>query len=71
MADILALIYKEGNVEGEEKLDLLKDLSFNELNDRELSLSYAEELLELAELENNSIYLFSGYLQKGDSGIYT
>jgi serine phosphatase RsbU (regulator of sigma subunit) len=66
VSDSLAIIYQEDNLEGTEKLDLLKELSFNEMNDRELSLKYAEELIRLSELENNNHYLFSGYLQKGE-----
>jgi len=66
VADSLAVIYQAGVLEGTEKLELLKDLSFNELNDRELSLKYAEELIRLSELENNDHFLFSGYLQKGE-----
>ena len=65
VADSLALIYQEDNLEGEEKLELLNDLTFNELKNRELSLEYAEELIQLAELENNSNYLFRGHLHKG------
>ncbi len=66
VADSLALIYQENMLEGKEKMELLKDLSFNELNDGELSLKYAEELIQLSEIEENSKYLFSGYLQKGE-----
>ena len=66
VADSLARIYQEDKLEGTEKMHLLKELSFNELNDRNLSLEYAEELIRLAELENNSTYLFNGYLQKGE-----
>ena len=47
-------------------MELLKNLSFNELNDHDLSLKYAEELITLAKLANNNKYLHSGYLQKGD-----
>jgi serine phosphatase RsbU (regulator of sigma subunit) len=66
VADSLARIYNEDILEGTDKLELLKELSFNELNDRELSLEYAEELIRLSELEKNDRYLFSGYLQKGE-----
>ncbi len=66
VADSLVLIYQEGKLEGEEKMDLLIDLSYNEMRDRELSLKYAEEIIRLSELENNIKYLFSGHLQKGN-----
>ena len=66
VADSLAIIYQEDMLVGTEKMELLKDLSFNELNDGELSLKYAEELIRLSEQENNIKYLYSGYLQKGN-----
>ena len=66
MADSLTRIYQEDILTGEDKLELLKNLAFNELNDPDLSLAYAEELIRLSELEKNSYYLFSGYLQKGE-----
>lgn len=66
IADSLAKIYQEDNLKGIAKLDLLKNLSFNELNNNELALKYAEELIDLSKLENNNIYLYSGYLRKGD-----
>ena len=66
VADSLARIYQQDILEGEEKLDLLKDLAFNELNDGELSLKYAEELIRLSEVEKNSSFLFSGHLSKGE-----
>lgn len=66
VADSLKRIYEDEVFEGTELLDLLKELSFNELNNRELSLKYAEELIRLSELENNLNFLFSGLLQKGE-----
>ena len=66
VADSLAKIYQEEKLEGIAKLELLKNLSFNELNDSELSLKYAEELIALSKLENNNFYLSTGYLRKGD-----
>jgi serine phosphatase RsbU (regulator of sigma subunit) len=66
VADSLANIYQEDKLMGEEKMDLLKELAFNEMNDRELSLKYAEELIRLAEIENNARFLFSGYNSKGE-----
>ncbi|MCA0132756.1 adenylate/guanylate cyclase domain-containing protein [Winogradskyella alexanderae] len=65
VADSLSVIYKKNNLDGIEKLELLRDLSFNELNDPELSLKYANELIALSELERNYQYIHSGYLQKG------
>ncbi len=65
VADSLAKIYQEGKIEGVERLELLRNLSFNELNDSELRLRYAEELIALATLENDHLYLHRGYLNKG------
>ena len=65
IADSLTIIYQENRLVGIEKLELLKDLSFNELNDIERSLAYAEELIDLSKSLNNQELLYSGYLQKG------
>ncbi|WP_299122984.1 adenylate/guanylate cyclase domain-containing protein [uncultured Winogradskyella sp.] len=66
VADSLSIIYKENNLSGIEKLELLRNLSFNELNDPELALKYAEELVEQSKLEENHLYLYRGYYQKGN-----
>jgi len=65
VADSLVLIYKEDKLGGIEKLELLRNLSFNELNDNELSIEYAEELITQSRLDDNYLYLYRGYLQKG------
>ena len=65
MADSLAKIYQDNRLEGDEKLELLRNLSFNEMRDLELSLQYVEELIALSKIEDNNIYLFRGYYQKG------
>lgn len=67
IADSLFIIYSEDSLTGTDKLELLRNLSFNEMNDRELSLKYAKELIALSELENNNIYLFRGYYLKGSN----
>lgn len=68
IADSLFLIYTEDSLTGTDKLELLKNLSFYEINDhRELSLKYAEELIALSELENSKTYLCQGYYLKGSS----
>ena len=66
VADSLAPIYQEDKLEGEEKMELLIDLAYNEMRDRELSLRYAEELIRLSESEKNSLYYYNGHLQKGN-----
>ena len=65
VADSLVLIYQADTIKGLDKLKLLSELSFNELNDRELSHKYAEELVTLSEAENNSTYLLRGYSRTG------
>lgn len=66
VADSLVKIYHSGNIENAEKLELLRNLSFNEVNNLGLSLKYAEELIVLSKLENNYLYLYRGYSQKGN-----
>jgi len=65
VADSLTIIYKNNEVEGIQKLELLKNLSFNEKNSLELAMQYADELISFSKLWNNQEYLYSGYLQKG------
>jgi class 3 adenylate cyclase len=65
LADSLAKIYKEDTLEETAKLELLRNLSFNEVNDHKLSLKYAEELISLSQLKGDNLYLHRGYLQKG------
>ncbi|MFV8270264.1 adenylate/guanylate cyclase domain-containing protein [Flavobacterium sp. GT2N3] len=59
-------IYQRGDIANSEKLELLRNLSFNEVNNLRLSLQYAEELIVLSKLENNYLYLHRGYFQKGN-----
>jgi two-component system, NtrC family, sensor kinase len=66
VADSLAEIYKKGNIPDTAKLKLLKDLSFNEVNNLQLSSSYADELISLSASLHNDEYLAGGYLQKGN-----
>jgi class 3 adenylate cyclase len=66
LADSLALIYAQENFSDEEKLELLRNLSFNEMRDFSLGIRYAEELIVLAEKLGNDLYLYRGYLQKGN-----
>ncbi|MEO6167528.1 MAG: adenylate/guanylate cyclase domain-containing protein [Chitinophagales bacterium] len=66
VADSLARIYGEGNLDGTLKLELLRNLSFNEVNDLKLSLDYAEELISLSQQLGNDLYLHRGYFQKGN-----
>lgn len=66
VADSLKIIYNEEMLSDEEKLDVLRQLSFNEVNDLNLSLKYAEELINLATETGNLASLHSGYFQKGN-----
>ena len=65
VADSLAVVYSKDILAGEERLELLRNLSFNETSDNLLALKYAEELIALSEAANNQFYIYSGYLQKG------
>lgn len=66
VADSLVKIYYADTLQDEAKLELLRNLSFNEVNDLRLSLKYAEELISLSTQKNNYKYLFHGYFQKGN-----
>jgi len=66
IADSLVKIYQEGKLEDTAKLELLRKLSFNEVNDLKLSLKYAEELIVLSTKAGNYLYQFRGYQQKGN-----
>jgi class 3 adenylate cyclase len=65
-ADSLLKIYQADTVKGEAKLELLRNLAFNELKDLQQALHYAEELIRLSRQSKNYKYLFHGYFQKGN-----
>jgi class 3 adenylate cyclase len=67
LADSLAKIYKEEVLEDTAKMELLRNLAFNEVKDLNLSLQYAEELINLARQKGNYLYLHRGYFQKGNN----
>lgn len=67
IADSLAGIYIQDKLQGIEKLVLLRDLSFYEKRDLNLSLKYANELITLATRDHNDSLLNSGYFRKGNS----
>jgi hypothetical protein len=64
VADSLKLIYKQNNKSGVEKLELLRNLSFNEIHDIKLSVLYANELIRLSEAENNYTYLHQAIFKR-------
>lgn len=66
VADSLAEIYKKGTLRDTAKLELLRNLAFNEVHDLKLALSYAEELIEQSTLAGNNLYLYRGFFQKGN-----
>ena len=66
IADSLVKIYRADTLKEKAKLELLRNLSFNEVNDLRLSLRYAEELISLSRQSKNDDYLFHGYFQKGN-----
>ena len=66
VADSLTIIYNKGMLNDTDMLELLRQLSFNEVKDLNLSLKYAEELINLSIKTGNNKYLYSGYFQKGN-----
>jgi class 3 adenylate cyclase len=66
VADSLTKIYRQDIKVGPDKLELLRNLAFNQINDAQLSLKYAEELITLSKAQKNDLYLYRGYLQKGN-----
>ena len=66
IADSLEKIYKENILTDTAKLELLRNLAYNEMRDLGLGLKYAEELVNLAEQKGNNKYLHIGYFQKGN-----
>jgi hypothetical protein len=66
VADSLSRIFEKGNdLPDTVKLELLRQLSFNETNDPNLALKYNHELINLARKLNNNTYLYYGYFQLG------
>jgi adenylate cyclase len=66
-ADSLRKIYQKVDLTDTARLPLLYDLAFNEMNDFSLALQYAEELIALSKRLGNDLYLYRGYLQKGNA----
>ncbi|OHX63980.1 ATP-binding protein [Flammeovirga pacifica] len=65
IADSLKIIYEEKKLNIETRLEVLRNLSFNETNNLDLSIKYAEQLIRLSTEQNNYLYLFRGYHIKG------
>ncbi|WP_373520672.1 adenylate/guanylate cyclase domain-containing protein [Aquiflexum sp.] len=66
MADSLSKIYQQGLLADSEKLELLEELSFNEMKDLQQALKYAEELISLSKELEEPIFEQKGYFLKGN-----
>lgn len=66
IADSLKIIYAQDKMTDYAKLDLLRLLSFNEMNDFDLAIRYSEELISLAKSVNENEGLFHGYYGSGN-----
>lgn len=66
IADSLKRIYNQEILQDSFKLELLRNIAFNERKDLKLGLQYAEELIRLSKQLENNLYLHRGYFQKGD-----
>jgi two-component system, NtrC family, sensor kinase len=66
LADSLVMIYQKDTLRDKAQLQLLADLSFNEVRNLELALQYAEELISLSRAAGDNLYLSQGYYQKGN-----
>ncbi|MEJ2163017.1 MAG: tetratricopeptide repeat protein, partial [Robiginitalea sp.] len=65
IADSLRPIYLADTVQGTDRMKLLEDLAYHEMNDPDQALAYADELIALAREAGDNFYLFGGYFQKG------
>ena len=65
VADSLAIIYQKNMLTDTAKLELLRNLSFNETRDLDKGLQYAEELIVLSEKTGSLEYLRKAYFAKG------
>lgn len=66
IADSLKRIYRMEVPEDSAKLELLRNITFNESKDLTLALQYAEELIRLSQKLENNLYLHRGFFQKGN-----
>ena len=67
IADSLKVEYDRMQLQGEDLLKLLQDLSFHENRDVQLRQQYAMELIRRAEEINHKSFIYSGYLQLGNA----
>ncbi|MFY0625426.1 MAG: hypothetical protein JXR07_03965 [Reichenbachiella sp.] len=64
--DSLLIIYKSETITNTTKFKVLSELAQNEPNPN-ISLKYAQELIELGLSQSNNRWAYTGYLQKGHS----
>ena len=63
IADSLTILYEEGNLQGEELMEVLRELAWNEYRDLDKALEYNEELIALATEAKHYFNLYRGYRQ--------
>jgi tetratricopeptide (TPR) repeat protein len=65
IADSLAFVYQQNTLEDTAKLEVLRNLSFNETRNLTKGLAYAEDLITLSEQTGRKDYLRKAYFLKG------
>lgn len=66
VADSLKQIYQHETPDDTAKLELLTNIAFNEVNNYNLALQFAEELITLSLQQKNQLYLHKGFFLKGN-----
>ncbi|WP_158856477.1 adenylate/guanylate cyclase domain-containing protein [Lunatibacter salilacus] len=66
IADSLAIVYEQKNLDDTLQLVLLRNLAFNEVKNLQKAVEYADELIRLSQEHDNLFLLSGGYLQKGN-----
>lgn len=66
LADSLEKIYIGGGFDESDRLEILKNLAFNQQNP-EIGLKYSEELLKRAQALDSTEYILAAWLQKGNA----
>jgi len=67
IADSLRVIYETNTVQGEAKLELLREMTFNENRDLQLAKEYAEELIQESVRQGSVLFERRGYTQLGNA----
>ncbi|WP_445384883.1 adenylate/guanylate cyclase domain-containing protein [Robiginitalea sp. IMCC44478] len=65
VVDRLRPLYESDTLSTEHRIKVLNKLTYHEVNDLQMALKYAQELIELSKSVENNKYLREGYLQKG------